>query len=597
MRRISLHPDEPVLLVQSEYNDGIRLTLRSFRGARWDAQTRVWQLPLEHRDGLLAQLEPYGFEIDDGVYESHCVVAPRPLDASEVEADGTLTISQLSAQIGGAIQRGFPRSVWVKGEVAGLDRVRGRKHWHFELIEKAASGDDVAAKLCVVVFSSQRERIERRLADGPEPLVLRDGLEIRVCGRLEYYSGGGRLELRVDDIDPDFAFGQLARSRREIQRQLEVEGLIGRNTALPWPPLPLRIGLVTALESDALHDVLQTLQRSRYGFRVYHVPAAVQGAQLEREVLSALEVFSRRADAVDLVLVVRGGGARSDLAWFDNLAVARAMARHPCKLLLGIGHERDRAVLDAVAHAEKTPTAAAELVVGMVALAEEQLDRAARVLAERTRGRLAVERERSQRHAARLSALSRASLRRARTQVERELALGLRRAARSRVSVEGARLSALAQRLGPEQMQRLLARESERREAQRDWLERATRVRLAAARQRLEVAGARLERAAVGRIEGHGRRLDVGAARLERAARARLEALAQRLEVAVARLAAVDPRRALARGFAIVHDASGRLVKSAADAPVGSVVRATLHEGRLEATVLRTLPKPREEER
>ncbi len=331
----------------------------------------------------------------------------------------TLTVSELAGQIAALLEEVFP-PVWVTGEVQRA-RPSARGHLYFELVEKG-QGDDVVAKLDAVIWRSDHERIRRELAATGQALV--EGVELRALAQLSFYPPSGRLQIVVRQVDPSFSLGQLERRRRELLAELTASGLAERNRALAFPDLPLDVALVTSEGSAAYHDFLHTLGESPYGFRVVFVHSAVQGKEAERQLVSALEAAGRLA--VDCVVLIRGGGSRSDLAVFDSRAVALAVATCPLPVVTGLGHEIDLSIVDQVAHtAVKTPTKAAELLVDRAAQAEAALDTLGRELARVARVPLAEGREALSRLSSRLSLCGR------------------------RVTAAALRLSALGRALGP----------------------------------------------------------------------------------------------------------------------------------------------------
>jgi exodeoxyribonuclease VII large subunit len=279
----------------------------------------------------------------------------------------TYTVSELCGEVKGLLASAFP-SVWVVGE---LQRVKAspRGHLYCELVEKGAD-DEVVGKLEAVLWKTDHQRVARLLARSGQQLA--DGQEVRLRGNLDFFAAGGKVQLCVREVDPAFTLGQLERRRRETLAALAAAGLLERNRALPLPELPLRVALVTSKDSAAYHDFLSGLAESGYGFCVVFVHVSVQGREAEREVVSALAALA--GAGVDCAVLVRGGGARADLAAFDSRAVAEAVARAPFPVLTGLGHEIDRAIADLVAHtAVKTPTKAAELLVERVVRAEQRL--------------------------------------------------------------------------------------------------------------------------------------------------------------------------------------------------------------------------------
>lgn len=284
---------------------------------------------------------------------------PDPVDAT----DPTFSVGALGAAIKAALTAGLPDTVWVRGEVS---RVSGSAagHAYFDLVEKDAGARSPTAVLSVALFKGARAGVDRDLASAG--LRLEPGVELRIRGRVDYYAPNGRLQLIMNGVDPVFTVGQMAADRTRLLESLTREGVLRENASRPFPLVPLRIGLVTSADSAAFHDFVHELEVSGYAFSVVLVDARVQGPTAAAEVATAL----RRLAAVDLdvVVVARGGGARTDLLAFDAEEVARAIVAMPVPVVTGIGHEIDRSVADEVAHtAAKTPTAAAGVLVDRVA--------------------------------------------------------------------------------------------------------------------------------------------------------------------------------------------------------------------------------------
>lgn len=275
--------------------------------------------------------------------------------------DETFRVGELVARISRAIAGAFPTEVWVRGEVHGLKSPNAAGHVYFDLCERN-NRRGPATTLPVAMFRAERLRIERALADWPD-FRLADGLEVRVRGRVSY--GYGRVSLVTSAVDPVHTLGRLAADRQRVLRALAADGLLDANARLPLPLLPLRLGLVTSAGSAAYEDVLAELTSSGLGFRLLVADARVQGPGAELSLARGLHAL--HGVECDLVLVVRGGGSRTDLVAFDGERLARAVATMPVPVLCGVGHEIDTCVIDDVAHTSfKTPTAAAAGVVTLV---------------------------------------------------------------------------------------------------------------------------------------------------------------------------------------------------------------------------------------
>jgi exodeoxyribonuclease VII large subunit len=449
-----------------------------------------------------------------------------------VRGETTFTVSQLGRQVQELLREAFA-SVWVAGEVS-RHRPSAAGHQYFDLVEKG-EGDKIVGTLSAVVWKGEWLRLRPALERAGGQLA--EGLALRCRVTLDFYPPGGRLQAQVHEIDPAFTLGELERRRRETLEALRVTGLLEANRALELAALPLAVGLVTSHGSAAYHDFVSTLAESGFGFRVAFVHAAVQGAEAEREVVSALELLGRAG--VDAIVLVRGGGSRTDLAAFDSRAIAEAIARSPRPVLTGLGHEIDQAVADLVAHkAFKTPTKAAEFLVARLDGAEQAALAVRRALARAGRLPLARARERLSGAERRVSA------------------------ARARLDQAAVRLAALGEALA-----------HAARRALRD-----------AATGRRELA-VRLGRAAPRRLERGERERAVLAWRVAGAARARLAEVAARLEGRARLITGLTPARTLARGFSITRRADGALVRAPADAPAGSRLVTELAGGRLTSRV------------
>ena len=285
----------------------------------------------------------------------------------------TVSIATLNERVQGALTQAFPDAVWVHGEILDYDKNKDRQHVFFTLAEKLEGADRIAAQASTVLFESTARFLRQKLENAPEPVTLRDGIEIRALVRVELYAQKGRYQLIIEDIDPSFTLGKLALTREQILQELRQKNLDQQNSGLPLPIPPLRIGVLTSPDSDGWIDFKKEIESSGIGFQVTCYAVKVQGPLLQASMLAGLRWFEQRHDQFDAVCILRGGGSRTDLAWFDNREVALAVATHPNKILCGIGHQRDQSVLDMITHSEKTPTAVAGFLVQQVLAAQEQL--------------------------------------------------------------------------------------------------------------------------------------------------------------------------------------------------------------------------------
>lgn len=290
------------------------------------------------------------------------------LDA-EPPAEHTYSVPEFVEHLNALLREEFS-GAWVTGEIEGWNG-RGQ-HAYFSLV--AAAPDGSKAVLNASLFSFHRKRLEGVLQRAG--LTLADGVKVRVRGTPDFYAPFGKLSLKVNDIDANFTLGDLVMARQELVRSLRERGLYDANRRHELPAVPLRVGLVTSVGSAAYADFTKEISSSGIGFDLRVIDVRVQGATAPAEVAAAIAEFGRHGDR-DVVVVIRGGGSRSDLAAFDTEEIAAAIAHSPLPVLTGIGHEIDTSVADEVAHTRfKTPTAAAAGLVARVGGFVDEVERA-----------------------------------------------------------------------------------------------------------------------------------------------------------------------------------------------------------------------------
>ena len=421
----------------------------------------------------------------------------------------------------------------MAGEV---NRIREHRsgHFYFELIEKG-DDDQITGKLEAVSWRNDYRRIKQVLAASQQ--AISEGQTIRCRGRVDFYAPFGRLQFVVREVDPVFTIGMLARRRRETLAALSQAGLLERNRGLVLSDLPLKVGLVTSHESAAYHDFLSSLRESGYGFQVIFVHAAVQGRDAERELVSAIDSLGR--SGVDCLVLIRGGGSRSDPAVFDSRSVSEAIAHAPIPVLTGLGHEIDQAIADLTSHtAFKTPTKVAEFLVERVQIAERRVIESGRAL-----GRASLEKLRQGRET-----LGRA---------ERGLALASWRLARER-----SELRHLAQQIP-----------------------RAASRYLEGSRRKLGEMPRRISAAAPLPFERNRHQATRLAERIASRSELRLRELQERLTGWQRLCVQLAPERILERGFSITRDGGGKVLTDPAQVAAGQQVISQLAGGRLSSRV------------
>lgn len=365
-RVIDIDPANGLVLLSFAYDADLVQVVRGLPERQFDAATRQWSVPTKHTTTVLQALEPLSFHHSPRFR----IWWAANSDLVEVAPAEHMTISALNREVRQRIRQAFPSEIWVVGELQGFDRNTKKNIW-FELVER--DGDDATARADAFMFEDDARRVMERLSQESPDISWRDGLTVRVRVKPDFFESGGRFQLQVRDVDPTYTAGALNAQRDRVLRQLVEEGVATKNLDRPMPICPLRVGVITSAGSDAYNDFVHELMTSGFSFAITVVPATMQGAQTESSVLSALRWFYRRASEFDVVIITRGGGSRSDLAWFDSHAIARALCMTPIKFVTGVGHHRDKCVLDFISTSVKTPTAAAQCVVEAVRVFEEEV--------------------------------------------------------------------------------------------------------------------------------------------------------------------------------------------------------------------------------
>jgi exodeoxyribonuclease VII large subunit len=434
-------------------------------------------------------------------------------------------VADLVSAVRTTVERGYT-DVWVEGEISNF-RPSESGHLYFTLKD----GD---AQLRIVMFRSQARLLRFR----PE-----SGMQIIARGRITIYDARGELQLSAEFLEPVGA-GALQLAFEQLKNRLAQEGLFDPARRKPVPPLPRHIGIVTSPRGAALHDMLNVLARRHESVGILIYPAQVQGETAADEVTAGIRYFNR-AKNVDVIIVARGGGSMEDLAAFNNEALARTIAASALPVISAVGHETDFTIADFVADLRApTPSAAAELVI-------ESKHRLAEHLAH--------------------------------------LHQRLDRATRYRVLMARSHLQDLAQHGAFARIRDLMVQRAQHLDDLSYRLAARYRTLLHEYHRRLEIAAARVRhfdfRRSLRTTRG---RLDSGTEAVARAFRARLAAYRAQLEKLDAQLEALSPARILERGYALVFDSTGGLVKDVARLAPGVQVMARVAQGSFTAEVKET---------
>ena len=437
------------------------------------------------------------------------------------------TVRALVAAVRAHVEREYS-DAWVEGEISNF-RAQVSGHLYFTL-------KDGNAQIRVVMFRSAARLLRFRPADG---------MQVVVRGRVTVYEDRGELQIAAEYIEPKGA-GGLQVAFEQLKAKLEAEGLFAAERKKALPALPARIGIVTSPQAAALRDILNILQRRHHTVNALIYPAQVQGDAAAAEVAGGVRYFNElRGDAsrsVEVIIVGRGGGSAEDLAAFNDEGLARVVATSEIPVISAVGHETDFTIVDFVADLRAaTPSAAAELVIRSRVEVETQ--------AEAVRERLV-------------------------RAMERRL-LEARHAL-----MERAQHGAFAR------MMDLIRQRQQKMDDLTYRLERGERQTLELMRRRWETVAAavrhydvrRVLAAMRGELEGSTAALGSAMRNLLLLHKVRVERMSRALEM-------LSPLAILERGYALVFDAAGKLVKDAAQVKVGEEISARVARGEIQATV------------
>ena len=306
----------------------------------------------------------------------------------------SLSLYELNGLVKRSIRSCLTDTYWVQAELSDV-RSNYSGHCYLEFIQKDAGGNNLIAKARGTIWSNIYKMLKPYF-EQETGQSFTSGIKVLVQVSVEFHELYG-YSLTVLDIDPTYTVGDMERKRREILRQLEEEGVIDLNKDLEMPMLPQRVAVISSSTAAGYGDFCNQLANNSrgYGFHVELFPAIMQGERVEESILAALDAIYHRMEEFDVVVIIRGGGATSDLSGFDTYLLAASCAQFPLPIITGIGHERDDTVIDKVAHTRvKTPTAAAEYLISMMDKCADVLDGMSLRLMQGVRNRLLWEHRR-----------------------------------------------------------------------------------------------------------------------------------------------------------------------------------------------------------
>ena len=265
----------------------------------------------------------------------------------------------------------FPQDFWIEGQISNFRIVPKSGHAYFDLIDPVSEqGSQPMGKFSVALWNSQRLEIDRTLQNKSE-LILANDINVKILAHLDFWPPGGRLQLIMRDVDPQFTFGHLAQEKEKLLQILKIEGLTEKNKLHVIPSPALNVALITSVGSAAYADFCDELLNSNFSFNVFARDTRMQGEGSASDIEEGLQIVTSYQP--DVIAIIRGGGSTSDLLSFDSENLARAIANSSIPIFTGIGHEIDQSIADIVAHTSyKTPTACA---IGLVETVDEFIEK------------------------------------------------------------------------------------------------------------------------------------------------------------------------------------------------------------------------------
>lgn len=304
-----------------------------------------------------------------------------------------LTLFELNSMVRDVIETTLDRAYWVEAELSEAREVRG--HCYMELIQKDIFSPTPVARASAKCWRTTWVRLKPKFERATGE-TLHAGLKVMLLVTASFHEAYG-FSWIVQDIDPTYTLGDMARKRLEIIRQLKDEGVFDLQRELKIPMFAQRVAVISSENAAGYGDFCRQLLDNDYGF-AFHIelfPAVMQGEQVETTIIAALNDIYGRAGDFDVVVIIRGGGATADMSGFDTLALAENVANFPLPIITGIGHDRDESVLDMVSNTRvKTPTAAASFLIDNLANVWSHIDNMRERIVSYTQHRIDAEKSR-----------------------------------------------------------------------------------------------------------------------------------------------------------------------------------------------------------
>lgn len=448
-----------------------------------------------------------------------------------------ISLSLLNSLIREVVEGNFMEDVWLVAEIAEV-KPAASGHCYLELVEK--KNDKIVARMKANIWSFQYQKIATEFYSTTGK-HLEKGMEILLLAGVSFHELYG-ISLVVKNVNPNFTLGNLERLRKETLDRLKREGLMEKNKQLELELLPKRIAVLSSESAAGYEDFLQQITKNSKGFcfEITLFPCVMQGDKTEASLLEALSKIQSKIGSFDVVAILRGGGASLDLAAFDSYQVAKSIALFPLPVVSGIGHERDVSVVDHVVHTRlKTPTAVAEFFIQQFDDFEQYVNGLQDALVYLVRDRLAKEKNKEQK-------------------ITSALALGTHVYIKTKDEV----LSSLQQNL-----------------------KSSVKMLFVLKKQYLQQKGVKLIQVPKFAIFQQQQNLKYLQTQVQNGAKKYLDNHAKELKNWEQTLRLLNPENVLKRGYALLENEQGKIIKSTKQTSVGETVNIKLKDGKVKAKI------------
>lgn len=449
----------------------------------------------------------------------------------------TYTLSELQHEIKESISEQFPFAVWIVAEINTLTRHKSG-HCYMELVQKSKTSNSIIAQARATVWANKFSFISAYFESETDS-ELAAGMNVMLQVTITYHEVYG-LSLNVIGINPTYTIGDMERAKKEIIARLINEGVFDMNKTQSFPTVIQNIAVISSSTAAGYGDFVNHLETNTYGYHINITlfEAAMQGELTEASVLDALNRIGEEYENYDAVAIIRGGGSKNDLSWFDNYNIAYMVTQFPLPVISGIGHERDESIVDMVAHTRmKTPTAVANFIIDYNAQFEEQVDSTSSEILD----------------------------------IAKEFLMS------SEMYLNNMTMSIM-------KIRTLLSKHTERCDRIMSEIRTGLNVRMKEEEMKLNMIGNKLETSPKRLISKHESHLNGIKDLIYRATKHRIEKANEKLSFLEHRLTLNDPRTILKRGYSITR-INGKVVTNDLETNDGDIMETLLYDGKVTSVV------------